>query len=91
MIKEYYHFIKDYFRLAQMNKKYFAMMMITAFLYKGANLLIPYVASLIIKYITIGNYEMTYLSLAFLALSYFLYRLFFFINHKYYGKNNHYC
>ncbi len=34
---------------------------------------------------------MTYLSLAFLALSYFLYRLFFFINHKYYGKNNHYC
>ena len=91
MIKEYYHFIKDYFRLAQMNKKYFVMMMITAFLYKGANLLIPYAASLIIKYITIGNYEMTYLSLAFLALSYFLYRLFFFINHKYYGKNNHYC
>lgn len=91
MIKEYYHFIKDYFRLAQMNKKYFVMMMVTAFLYKGANLLIPYAASLIIKYITIGNYEMTYLSLAFLALSYFLYRLFFFINHKYYGKNNHYC
>ena len=91
MIKEYYHFIKDYFRLAQFNKKYFVMMLITAFLYKGANLLIPFGASLIIKYITLKDYPMTYLSLGFLALSYFLYRLFFFINHKYYGKNNHYC
>lgn len=91
MIKEYYHFIKDYFKLAQFNKKYFIMMLITAFLYKGANLLIPLGAALIIKYITIKNYPMTYLSLGFLALSYFLYRLFFFINHKYYAKNNHYC
>ncbi len=91
MIKEYYHFIRDYFKLAQMNKKYFVMMLITAFLYKGANLLIPLGASLIIKYITLKDYPMTYLSLGFLALSYFLYRLFYFINHKYYGKNNHYC
>ena len=91
MIKEYYRFIRDYFKLAQMNKKYFVMMLITAFLYKGANLLIPFGASLIIKYITLKDYPMTYLSLGLLALSYFLYRLFFFINHKYYGKNNHYC
>lgn len=91
MIKEYYHFIKDYFKLAQFNKKYFVMMLITAFLYKGFNLLIPLGASLIIKYITLDDYSMTYLSLGFLALSYFLYRLFYFINHKYYGKNNHYC
>ena len=91
MIKEYYHFIRDYFKLAQMNKKYFVMMLITAFLYKGANLLIPLGASLIIKYITLKDYPMTYLSLGFLALSYFLYRLFYFVNHKYYGKNNHYC
>ena len=91
MIKEYYHFIRDYFKLAQMNKKYFVMMLITAFLYKGANLLIPLGASLIIKYITLKDYPMTYLSLGFLALSYFFYRLFYFINHKYYGKNNHYC
>ena len=91
MIKEYYRFIRDYFKLAQMNKKYFVMMLVTAFLYKGANLLIPLGASLIIKYITLKDYPMTYLSLGFLALSYFLYRLFFFINHKYYGKNNHYC
>ena len=91
MIKVYYHFIRDYFKLAQMNKKYFVMMLITAFLYKGANLLIPLGASLIIKYITLKDYPMTYLSLGFLALSYFLYRLFYFINHKYYGKNNHYC
>ena len=91
MIKEYYHFIRDYFKLAQMNKKYFVMMLVTAFFYKGANLLIPFSASLIIKYITLKDYPMTYLSLGFLALSYFLYRLFYFINHKYYGKNNHYC
>ena len=91
MIKEYYHFIRDYFKLAQMNKKYFVMMLITAFLYKGANLLIPLGASLIIKYITLKDYPMTYLSLGFLALSYFFYRLFYFVNHKYYGKNNHYC
>ena len=91
MIREYYHFIKDYFKLAEFNKKYFIMMLITAFLYKGANLLIPLGASLIIKYITLKDYPMAYLSLGFLALSYFLYRLFFFINHKYYGKNNHYC
>ena len=91
MIKEYYHFIKDYFKLAQFNKKYFVMMLITAFLYKGFTLIIRLGASLIIKYITLDDYSMTYLSLGFLALSYFLYRLFYFINHKYYGKNNHYC
>lgn len=91
MVKEYYRFIKGYFKLAQFNKKYFVMMLITAFLYKGANLLIPLGASLIIKYITLKDYSMAYWSLGFLALSYFLYRLFFFINHKYYGKNNHCC
>ena len=91
MIREYYRFIREYFKLAQMNKKYFIMMLITAFLYKGANLLIPLAASLIIKYITLKNYPMTYLSLVFLIIAYFFRVLFFYINHKYYGKNNHYC
>lgn len=91
MVKEYYRFIKDYFKLAQFNKKYFFMMLITAFLYKGANLLIPLGASLIIKYITLEDYSMAYCSLGFLVVVYFFRVLFFFLNHKYYGKNNHYC
>ncbi len=91
MIKEYFHFIKDYLKLAKPRKDYFALMFLFTFLYKMFLLLIPFVASLIIKYATIGDFDKVYLCLFMLVFTYFFYHLFLFLNHKVYGKNMHYC
>ena len=54
-------------------------------------LLIPVMASFIVKYATIGEFNKVYLCLFMLTLTYFFYHLFLFLNHKVYGKNMHYC
>ena len=91
MIKEYYKFIKDYLSLSQIKISYFISMVITAIGYKGFLLLNTLFASWIIKYATINDIKMTYISLAILTLSYLIYKLFYFVNVKVYGKNMSYC
>lgn len=91
MIKEYYNFIKSYLKLAQTKISYFIGMIITALGYKGFLLLNTLFASWIIKYATDNDLKMTYISLGTLTLSYFLYKLFYYINNKLYGKNMNYC
>ena len=51
MIKEYYNFIKDYLKLAELKIKYVVINILSAFFYKGFSILLPLIASLIIKYL----------------------------------------
>ena len=91
MIKEYYKFIKNYLRLSQTKISYFVGMVITAIGYKGFLLLNTLFASWIIKYATANDLKMTYISLGILIVSYSLYKLFYYINIKLYGKNMNFC
>lgn len=50
MIREYYNFIKDYLKLAELKTKYIVVNILSAFFYKGFSILLPLIASLIIKY-----------------------------------------
>lgn len=91
MIKEYYKFIKDYLSLSQTKTSYFIGMIITAIGYKGFLLINTLFASWIIKYATSNDLKMTYISLGILVVSYLLYKFFYYINIKLYGKNMNFC
>lgn len=91
MIKEYKQFIKDYLAIAQIKIVYVMINFISAIFYKGFDLLSPLVASLIVKYLTEGNAEMTYLFLGLLFLVYFLYKVCLYINYRIYAFNANYC
>lgn len=87
MIQEYAQFIKDYLTLAQLNKKYFILMIITEIIYKIALIFIPFFSANIIDYASNQQLNLAYLSTLYLGISYFIYRLFYFINLKIYGRN----
>lgn len=91
MIKEYIKFIKEYLKLSQTKAKYLFEMIFTAFCYKGFLILNTLFASWIIKYATLSDFKMSFISLGFLIISYFFFKLFYFINLKVYGKNMNYC
>ncbi|MDE6292423.1 MAG: hypothetical protein K2L98_01945, partial [Bacilli bacterium] len=84
MIKEYCGFIKEYLDLAELKIKYLVINLLSAFFYKGFSLLLPFVGSLIIKYLTQGNAELTYLSLGCFLLVYVLYIISLDINYRIY-------
>lgn len=91
MIREYYKFIKDYLVLAELKFKYVFVNFLSAFLYKGFSILLPFVGSLIIKYLTIQDARMTSLALAIFSLVYILYIVTLYINYYIYGFNMNYC
>ncbi|MDE5630664.1 MAG: hypothetical protein K2I70_03600, partial [Bacilli bacterium] len=91
MIKEYYGFIKDYLELAELKIKYLVINLLSAFFYKGFSLLLPFVGSLIIKYLTQGNAEATYAALGGFLVVYILYNIALYINYRIYGFNMDYC
>lgn len=91
MLREYYGFIKDYLELAELKIKYFMINLLSAFFYKGFSLLLPVMGSLIIKYLTKGNAELTYLALGGFLLVYILYNIALYINYRIYGFNMDYC
>lgn len=90
MIKEYYGFIKKYLEVAKPKKSYLILMMVTAFLYKGFYLLIPFYSSLIIKYITQTDVHLAFIMVFNLAVGYFGYRFFWFFSNKVYARNMNY-
>ena len=55
MIKEYYKFLREYFNLTRLKKKFLIITIITAVLYKGFSLTLPIFASWIVKYVTNNN------------------------------------
>lgn len=91
MIKEYYSFIKEYLKLSQTKISYFVWSFLTAIGYKAFLLLNTLLASWIIKYATGNDMNMTLFSLALLSGSYLMYKLFYYINIKIYGKNMNAC
>lgn len=93
MIKEYYNFIKRYLNLIQIKKKHIYITIITAVLYKSFSLALPFIGAMIIKYISIGNFNMSYISLLIFAVVYLLYNVSLMANYKLYGfnmKNSYY-
>lgn len=91
MIKEYYNFIKDYLKLAELKIKYVIVNILSAFFYKGFSILLPLIASLIIKYLTDNNAVMAYYCLVAFLITYILYNISLYINYKIYGFNMNYC
>ena len=88
---EYYNFIKDYLKLAELKIKYVVINILSAFFYKGFSILLPLIASLIIKYLTDNNSIMTYYCLGAFLITYVLYNIALYINYKIYGFNMNYC
>lgn len=91
MIKEYYNFIKEYLKLAELKISYVLINILSAFFYKGFSILLPLIGSLIIKYLTLNNAKLTYISLLAFFITYILYNIALFINYKIYGSNMNYC
>lgn len=91
MIKEYYKFIKDYLKLAEIKPLYLTVNIITAFLYKLFELLLPLIGSYIVKYLTLNDSRMTFIFLIVFAIDYLLYYLALYANYRIYGYNISYC
>lgn len=91
MVKEYYKFLKEYFNITKLKKKFLIITIITAILYKGIEVLLPIFSSWIIKYVTNNDIFMSYISLAIFFVTYLLYNLALFANYKVYGYNMRYC
>lgn len=91
MIKEYYKFIKDYLVLAELKFKYVFVNFFSAILYKGASIMLPIAASLIIKYLTMNDARMTSIALAIFAGIYVFYTITLYVNYYIYGFNMNYC
>lgn len=91
MVKEYYNFIKDYLQLAEIKTMYLFINFLSAFFYKVFEILLPLMASEIIKYLTLGNDKMTYIFLGIFSIDYLLYYLSLYINYRIYGYNVSYC
>ena len=91
MIREYYEFIKDYLKLAELKTKYIVINILSAFFYKGFSILLPLIGSLIIKYLTQNDAKMTYICLGAFFVVYVLYNISLYINYKIYGFNMNFC
>ena len=91
MVKEYYNFIKEYFKLAELKMKYFIINIVSAFFYKGFSILLPLIGSFIIRYLTYGDARMTYLCLLLFFVVYILYNIALYINYRIYGYNVSFC
>ena len=88
MIREYYNFIKDYLKLAELKPLYLTINFLTAFFYKSLSILLPFIASLIIKYLTIGDAQSTYIALIAFFITYILYTVALYANYKIYRYNS---
>ena len=87
MIREYYKFIKEYYKLAKLKKFHVFMIYLTSIIYNGLSIVLPMCASLIIKYLTEKDMEKSYMALGALIGVYLVYKLAQFINFKFYGAN----
>lgn len=87
MVKEYYNFIKDYLQLAELKFKYVFINIMSAIFYKTFSIMLPLIASLIIKYLTLNDAKMTYIALLLLFIDYLLYNASLYVNYCVYGYN----
>ena len=90
MVREYLNFFKRYLKVSQLKNKYFVFMLLIDIIYKTMQLLMVLFASWIIKYATLGNFDMTWMSLGLLFISYIIYTIFYYLSYIIYGRNMNY-
>lgn len=90
MFKRYYDIAKEYFSLGANKKIYLVFLYITSVLSNVTILLLPYFASLIVKHVTVGDYNNAFLSLIFLTLSFVIYTLSYHFNYVAYALDANY-
>ena len=87
MFREQHKFIQRYFSIAELSPLLFIFNLVTAFLYKAADICMPFVAALIIKALTEQNADEVYLYIGIFAGIYLFYRLSLYINFRAYSRN----
>lgn len=87
MFKDYRRYLKNYWRIAELHKGLFALNLFTTTLYKTFALAMPFVASLIIKYLTEGNSEAAYTHVVILFFVYLGHQVAHFLNWRVYSWN----
>lgn len=88
MIKRYYIIVKKFFSLKANNKRLLFHLFLSAFLRSASLLLIPFVASKIIKFANDGNVDVAFIYIMLFLASGILYVLFHHYNYVAYAKNS---
>lgn len=87
MLKELHHYIKRYFKIAEINPWLFALNLITAILYKGTMVARKFIAALIIKALTEQNSEETWFFVWIYAIIYIVHKISLYFNYRAYSWN----
>ncbi len=90
MIKDNIKIIRDFFRLVKGNKKWIFLLFFGSFMAHLSSLLVPVFTSNIVYEVTNGNAYATYLNIGFLAITYLVYNLFWYLNYTSYSHNFQY-
>lgn len=87
MIRDNITIIRDFFQLVKGNKKWVFLLFLGSIMAHLSSLLIPVFTSNIVYEVTNGNANATYLNIGFLAITYVVYNLFWYLNYISYSHN----
>ena len=87
LVKDNFRIIRDFFRLVKGSKLWIFLLFFGSIMAHLASLIIPIFAANIIYEVTSGNADATFLNIAFLAVSYVAYDLFWYLNYVAYSHN----
>lgn len=87
LIKDNIKIIRDFFRLVKGNRKWIFLLFFGSIMAHLSSLLIPIFTSNIVYEVTKGNANQTYLNIGFLAFTYLIYNLFWYLNYVSYSHN----
>jgi len=90
LIKDNVTIICDFFRLVKGSKKWIFLLFFGSIMAHVSSLLIPVFTSNIVYEVTMGNANQTYLNIGFLAITYLIYNLFWYLNYVSYSHNFQY-
>lgn len=90
MFRDYYRYLREYWRIAELNRWLFAVNLLTAILYKGLAIVRPFVAALIIQALTEQNAEAAYRYVLVFFFVYLAYRVACYLNKRAYSWNVNY-
>ena len=91
MFREQFRYIREYFRVVELNPFLFALNFITAVIYKALDIARPFIAAQIIQALTEQNQGDTIFYVCLYALIYTFYRLSVFLNWRAYSRNVTFC
>ena len=87
MIKEHLYFIKRYFKLANFKKRYSILLFLASIFSKLCVLGFTFAGSMLIGYLSDGQYEEAYKALYWIIIIYILYAATRYANFKIWGRN----